>query len=866
MAKPTKVAKNITNQGSAVKDKVKFVERDEVSVNLSIGFLTLTATILLLYTLCSIIFNNYNPDIQSILAKVVPLTIQDPSSFSPEPVERMQYQLSLLFTPIFIFFSYVFINRNRKFLYENQNIAYFINIIGFISFFAYLFTMLGTNLVYVLEPDSTNTFATNAYFFRDTLIGKFNIIILFYFFCAYLFLIFKKTEQTLLIKSIVNVICYSIVVFLLFDIGLYNVFHLGIQKWDRIMETNAVFYSITQVCAGKTLLVNSNSQYGLYAWMLSPIFNIIGLSTFNMALVMNCLNIVSFSLFYLAIKRLIKQDIISLITFVCLIYWQYWRFRIPMEETPRFYFQYDPIRILFPSIAFFLIVFYQSCSTNLKKIILPLLTLSVSFGVLWNSDSGIVTFGATYVALFISTLDPTIPIKDSIRKSVIYALWMAGSLVFAVSFFYISTKTHSGSWPELQKFMEFQKIFYVSGFFMLKMGLLQFWNLPVIAYLIAGIYCVHFIRKKNHQNVPGIAYLFILGLGIFAYFQGRSYDLNIGAVMYPSIILLGYFCSKFEFAVNGYKIRFHESILFFIVPFIFLADGFFSVLFYAPSVHSYAVTNAFTIDQRKEDSIKVRMDFIKKHVHEKDTVIILAKDYDGYFYASGKYYNPIDLPGSTEVFFKSEIFSLLEILKTSRFPIIFDASHPWLKSDTIVKTLSEYTEITDQLPDLSLVYLKHVNKIKPSLSPDQNTVYFDYLGDYRKYINPSTKLNLHESFSVEMFISLDSGKMKKDEFVFTNANNNSPNSGIYMRQYGDALNQFVFSFWNGACTGPLFKLNYKEKNHLLIKVEKNVITVFNNGTQIAQTASNCTIKNSDGMFFIYAFFPGKISEIKIENL
>ena len=43
----------------------------------------------------------------------------------------------------------------------------------------------------------------------------------------------------------------------------------------------AYFDSVVQVYLGKTLLVNDTAQYGLYAAMLKPVFQLMGLGVFR---------------------------------------------------------------------------------------------------------------------------------------------------------------------------------------------------------------------------------------------------------------------------------------------------------------------------------------------------------------------------------------------------------------------------------------------------------------------------------------------------------------------------------------------------------------------------------------------------------
>ena len=559
---------------------------------------------------------------------------------------------------------------------------------------------------------------------------------------------------------------------------------------------------------------------------------------------------------------------LSLVVFLALVFWQYWQTRIPLEATPRYYYQYCPIRTFFPSLAFFLIVLFQTGTSNIKRILLPVLSLTSSFAIFWNLDTGIVVFGATFIALLFSTLDSQ-SLKDAMRRSLVYAAYMIGSLTFVIILFLVTTKIKSGVWPDFRHFSEFQNLFYISGIFMLPMSAIHFWNLPAVVYLIACVYCVYYIRKTNQQDAPVLAFLFILGFGIFAYFQGRSYDLTLNAVMYPSIIILGIFCNNLFSFIIVHKLRFHESVLLFFIPFLFLADGAFSMLYHTPSLNRYSLDNAFVKHPEKEKALKQRMDFVTNNIPRKDTVLILAKDYESYYYAAGQYYNPLKIAGSTEMFFKSELLALLDLITTTKYPILFDATHSlWPGSDTLMSTLNKYTTIVKEIgPDHSFILLKPGKKPLPDkLIQDASTIYYNDLGDFARYVTYSSKLNLNENFTVELTVSLDSTRLVTDNVLCTNNSRTTPNTGLRIMQSGTDLTQYVFQYGNGnTWEGPACKLSCTTENHLLMKVEKNLINVYNNNTLCGTGNTNSIVKNGDGIFFIYPFFAGTVHELKISN-
>lgn len=843
-------------------------QNNSIRINIAIGTITIYACIVLLYVVNNIIIENYHPDTTEILKKVADLFIPQ-GYFAPEPIERMQFQVSLILSPIFIFMLFNLINKRRNFFCTHPLASGIINIIGFGVFFIYLYIIFKHKLPFINNTNSQPE--TNSYFFINNIIDRFNVVAvcIYYLFISCVFIYYYRYYSNVFVGKLVKVSSYSIVSIILLNIILYNVFHLEMQETDRVLETNAVFYSLTQVIAGKSLLVDINAQYGLYAWLLCPLFKLIGLSIYKFTLTFGIINGISFLLIYIGIKKIIRNDLLSLTIFLCVVFWQYWQVRLPLESTPRYYYQYWPIRFLFPSIAFFLVVSYQAAKQSARQTILILLSLASSFAILWNLDSGIVVYGAVFAALLYEAGNSG-SVKDCIKKALYYAVRMLGALFFVIFLFLLTTKLKSGVWPDFQKFKDFQTIFYVSGYYMLPMTAIHFWNIPVLVYLIACLYCV-FNLRRNKNDTPVIVFLFILGFGLFAYFQGRSYDTTIMIVMYPSIIILGIFCNKLLSGIVVSKHKSLESIVLFFMLFCFLFDGASSMVGYIPSIYSFSSNNAFSVNAENKEFVKKRADFIITNSHKNDTILILSKDYESYFYALGNYYNPANIPSSTEVFLKSEVFSVLDVIKSGKYPVFYETGRPWVNEDTIIKTLAKYTYAAKEIgPDHSLVLLKPLKEFRiPGLIADSNTIYFNNLGDFNRYFHPNKKLGLSSGFVIELFASFDSSKLAKGNVMFSDSSKITPFTGWVMVQNGsEDLNKYMFTYGNGRswCHGATCILNYKTGNHLLVKVQNDIISIYNNDNLSETINTDSSFKKSDDVFFISPNFSGTVTEMKISKM
>src|SRR6185503_4540857 len=117
------------------------------------------------------------------------------------------------------------------------------------------------------------------------------------------------------------------------------------------------------------------------------------------------------------------------------------------------------------------------------------------------------------------------------------------------------------------------------------------------------------------------------------------------------------------------------------------------------------------------------------------------------------YYNPLKLPGSTELIFQSEISQLLELIRTTKYPIICDVHYYWSCMDTLVQTLSDYTTVQKSLlNDFTLVLLKPGKRPVPKrLTADSITLYYNGLGAFGKYLNQTSTVRFPDHFTIEFY-------------------------------------------------------------------------------------------------------------------
>jgi hypothetical protein len=300
---------------------------------------------------------------------------------------------------------------------------------------------------------------------------------------------------------------------------------------------NAVFHSIVQVLFGKALHVDFPNQYGLYPHFLAPLFKLMGLSVFKFSLVMTGMVLIAFTSLSLLLDRMLSSRLFAFAAFSAIIYYAS---VFPLLVTPEDrYYQYVPLRFVFPAIGLLMAWLYLSAPHGrAKQLAYWGMHLLCGISVLWNLDTGLVLL-LTWV-LLLAYLEC---FKGSLRE-IAWGMLKQGAtaltVLASVLLLYMSAIfLQHGALPPLHDSLAYQKIFYLFGFFMLPMPLLHPWNLVVLSYLIGLSTSVQaLLTTGTDRNRAAMAlFISVLGIGLFSYYQGRSHDFNLIHVLYPAILL-----------------------------------------------------------------------------------------------------------------------------------------------------------------------------------------------------------------------------------------------------------------------------------------------------------------------------------------
>lgn len=381
-----------------------------------------------------------------------------------------------------------------------------------------------------------------------------------------------------------------------------------------------VFYPLVQVAAGKTLIADTPSQYGLYAEIIAPIFAFLGLSTLTFSLVMVVFQGSAVFAFFFVCVSSIKLTWLRLLSVLsgCLFIGSTW---IALWNDPSGfeYYQIWPIRFIFPALSLLLFVQMQRCA--LSEYRYYILALVAGVGVIWNIESGIASLGALLAYLLLKTL---FCLRKDLDKNLrILATSLIISLItIAIFAGYLLNK--GGGEADLSQWFKYQTIFYGSGF-----GMLPLPPFPHLWIGVCGIYLYGLVsgvfqhaRYRPTKSGNTIFYLSILGLGLFGYYQGRSHDVVLSCIIWPALLVVFMLSDQVLRAVrakllpNIFAIIVSPIIVFGVVMAIALVSG-------APRLLEILEKTFSNIADNGHPEKNSEVDFIKSKMLDKNSVVII---------------------------------------------------------------------------------------------------------------------------------------------------------------------------------------------------------------------------------------------------
>jgi hypothetical protein len=304
----------------------------------------------------------------------------------------------------------------------------------------------------------------------------------------------------------------------------------------------AVFNEVVQVYLGKALLIDDINQYGLYPHFLQPLFALTGLTVLKFTVVMGLLTALSYGLLWYFLSHSLSNQVVALLGFLALVFngWLCFIYRLwdPLDDV---YFQYHPIRFLFPACVVVLAWLYLRRPR--RRLYWGIMVFQAA-GVLWNLDAGAPAFLAWVGVLCFADLGQR-GWRAGLRQSAGHLL-AAGLVLAGVLLLWAGTmRLGYGAYPNFLEALRYQRLFYLAGFCMLPLPMPGAWMVVLLIYLVGLAHSLFALAAGRNTVKTQMSFLLsVLGSGLFTYYQGRSSAVVLTLAWWPSLLLLALFLDE----------------------------------------------------------------------------------------------------------------------------------------------------------------------------------------------------------------------------------------------------------------------------------------------------------------------------------
>lgn len=503
-------------------------------------FLTVASSLGVLCVIAAICNATITVDVDRLPVLLEQITFPE-TSVAPEPAERTAYVASLIVIPVFMLLVHSPLRTYVSRLSPQGVWAWFVG-----------------SVVAMLSLLALGGLGDGAFYWRGCLVytnpPAFLVATITGGVLSYLRLpdVLSATHERRLFSVRDFGLATAVVVF----VALTSVLRIFPATDSYVADTHfeAVFFTSTQVSLGATLLVDLPHQYGLYPEFLAPVFRVLGgITVSRFTAVMAVLQAVAYVLWLGALFRVMRTRWMAMLTFLgafSLASFLVPLFVIEQGYIPYYdpYFQYFPVRFLFPAIAVYAIAAVAEHDRFEKRLWRYVPSLILGMGILWNADAGLPALGAWVSCLCLLAVTRRNVRAGSFAASVSAVLRVLvesfASAAVAVIAGLIALALKSGEWPDPGMNLQFQRIFYGLGFYMLPMPVVHSWLVwaaVVMAALSYGIFSVSAVQD-DQRRLPLRSTLFgwaVLACGLFAYYQGRSHDWVFPVVLPFAFAFLG---------------------------------------------------------------------------------------------------------------------------------------------------------------------------------------------------------------------------------------------------------------------------------------------------------------------------------------
>ncbi len=633
------------------------------------------------------------------------------SEFRPEQVERTRYVASALLFPILAIVSWALAGKLQRGVPRSTpsvGAAAFLGVTAGLACWLY-FSLRAVDFRYI------------QYLYSDLRLGG---LIPLYGAFVLLIVLERSYSTRVWMRWVLGVGASSITIMTALAVASGSIL-TSADDYVYSVNFNAYFYSIVQVLLGKTLLVDLSNQYGFYPYFLQPVFRLIGFDVPQLTLAMGGLTFGFFVVVFFLLVRLAKSRVLAACGFLSIVWvWLGARFRFSEP-----YFAYFPHRVLFPGTLLLLVFLYQKSRGRRKSVISSLAFLVCGVGLLWNMDTGVITFAAWLLYLYWEALSDWRAVGTR-RTAIVIGLQTIkafGTLGAALLSLLVYTYARSGSMPNLSELGFYQSLFYQTGFNMLPMPLLHPWNLVALIYMVAlSISACSLLKRLRGEDLSADAgkrswvnmvyFVTVLGAGLFTVYQGRSHNHNLMATFWSAFFLMTLFVDALLDRVIG-DAKAARSLRpglndYWLLPLPLLilftlfagVPAFFGKLPDTLRGLQAQVAVMQEMARGRPSPNAERLEFMRRYFWQGEGVPIFSSRYDTIFYVETRTTNPVRVPGWNELFLLADVIQYERYLENSQ-PRTFLVSDEFASAcacpDLYSLIQDGYVEV-DRVEDLAL--------------------------------------------------------------------------------------------------------------------------------------------------------------------
>lgn len=409
--------------------------------------------------------------------------------------------------------------------------------------------------------------------------------------------------------------------------------------------------------------LNIYSQYGNYAIFISPVLKffpdrILAVSIFFAILLMA--NLVCF---YLFILKITSKKIFAIAAAVSILFLAGNFTTLSWVLLP--YFQYFPIRVVFPAA---IILLFLTCQAKKKENELWrwLIPACCGIALVWNLDTGVCITIAYFFVNFIQLVEEewnvtqknktVFQLSLKVLKKIVPEFLLRIGVCLVVMLIFTDPRN-------LSYMLKSQANYYIDGFFMLPLPLpLDCWQIVIALYIAGGVYFFKNFLVPKKDKYP-ILLLSIFGIGIFSYYQGRSDMLVLTSCIYPAVLLFFIFLSKFFVLINARSRPLCECFLF---GYTFLMLFFLFII----SIKGLRVMQHQYWGKKGISIIKSKANFIKETSVTQKRVAIISDDSTYLYNLTEKQSYPF-IRRTLTILKKSELDAMLKAIDKANIDMLY---------------------------------------------------------------------------------------------------------------------------------------------------------------------------------------------------